>query len=226
MNIEDIRTENLKKLIQEHGTQRAFARITGKNESMLNQWIKNSISSTTKKPIYISGRTCREIEKILGLPDRWMDDIHEDNVIQDFSEEERINKFSTNPNCVPWYPRPEWDEVGNWQKPERWYNCDKEHSRDTYCITVRDMSLYSPTSKNTIISGDIVFIDPNATCTDGDFVFATSSHYKLASIKQLKIQDGDEWLFTPNPSWQKQWVPVDDKIEIHGKVIQTLRMMK
>lgn len=225
MNAEQIRTENIRALIDQYGGNKEFCEAIGKKKSQVSQWANNSKASTTGKPITISPRSCRYIEKKLGLPENWMDVSHRSERLAaqiPSGESPRIGE-----NSVPWYPRPDWKDVGNWEKPEKWFCCNADHSSDTFCITVRDMSLYAPNNTQaTIIKGDIVFVDPNAPWNDGDYVFATSSHFKLASIKQYVIQGAEEYLFTPNPSWQQQWVPIDDTIKIHGKVVSVSRVME
>lgn len=76
--IEDIRTRNLKSLRDAHGIG-WLEKNTGKSRSMLSQWINNSKSKTTGKPIYISSNTCRQLESVLSLPDRWFDQLHEED---------------------------------------------------------------------------------------------------------------------------------------------------
>lgn len=225
MNAEQIRTENIRSLIDRYGGNKEFCEAIGKTKSQVSQWANNSKSSTTGKPITISPRSCRYIEDKLGLPRNWIDIDHRKERLSEqvpSGESPYIGEKS-----VPWYPRPEWSEVMHWSKPEKWFCCNADHSSDTFCITVRDMSMYAPNDAGAaIVKGDIVFIDPNATWEDGDLVFATSSHYKLASIKQYVIQGPHEYLFTPNPSWQEKWIKIDDTIKIFGKVVSVFRNMK
>lgn len=224
MQAEEIRTQNIRSLVEQYGYPKLVAMID-RSQSQISQWANNSLNSRTKKPSYISGQSCRMIEKALNLPIGWMDTNHrEEKLAEQFPDGESpyIGEKS-----VPWYPRPEWTEVGNWGEPEKWFCCNVEHSNDTFCVTARDMSMYSPNNVDaTIIKGDIAFVDPNAKWQDGDFVFATSSHYKLASIKQYVIQGPEDYLFTPNPSWQQQWIKIDDTIKIYGKVVSIFRRMK
>lgn len=224
MQAEEVRTQNIRNLVEKYGYSKLSV-LTGRSTSQLSQWVNNSLNSRTKKPSYISGSSCRMIEKALGIPVGWIDEDHRHERLAEQippGESPHMDK-----NSVPWYPRPEWSEVGNWTKPEKWFYCNVEHSPDTFCLTIRDMSMYAPNNTTAaIIKGDIVFIDPNADWNDGDFVFATSSHYKLASVKQYVIQGPQEYLFTPNPSWQQQWVKIDDTIKICGKVVSVFRSME
>ena len=224
MVIEEIRTANIRMLVDKYG-YKYLTEKTGRSRSQLSQWANTTRDSKTGKTLHISSNSCRMVEQSMNLKTGWMDIDHRKEKLEEqipSGESPRIGE-----NSVPWYPRPDWKDVGNWEKPEKWFCCNADHSDETFCITVRDMSLYAPNNTQaTIIKGDIVFIDPNAAWNDGDYVFATSSHFKLASIKQYIIQGADEYLFTPNPSWQQQWVPIDDTIKIHGKVISVSRVME
>lgn len=223
MIIEEVRTANVRLLVEKYGYS-CLEKKTGRSRSQLSQWANTTKDSKSGKILHISSKSCRMIEEALSLNVGWMDTDHRKEKL---AEQRPVGESPyLGENSVPWYPRPDWKDVGNWEKPEKWFCCNTDHSDETFCITIRDMSLYKPNDTTaTIIKGDIAFVDPNAKYDDGDFVFATSSHYKLASVKQYIIQGPNNYLFTPNPSWQEQWVPVDDTIKIHGKVISISRKL-
>lgn len=73
--IEEIRTENINALIEKHGGLNPFSDLLGKQRAQVDQWAKN-YKDANGKPRYIGSRSCRQIEKTLGLPDGWMDIDH------------------------------------------------------------------------------------------------------------------------------------------------------
>ena len=74
---EEIRTENLKRLIQLHGGSGKFAEIIGKDPVQISQWARNAPDSKMKRPRVISSDSCRHIERVLNLEIGWMDHDHE-----------------------------------------------------------------------------------------------------------------------------------------------------
>ena len=73
--IEEIRTENINALIEKHGGLNPFSDLLGKQRAQVDQWAKN-YKDANGKPRYIGSRSCRQVEKTLGLPDGWMDIDH------------------------------------------------------------------------------------------------------------------------------------------------------
>lgn len=131
---------------------------------------------------------------------------------------------------VPLFKRPDWNSMHNMGTPIAWLTCPyKEASHDTFALTVRDDAMLSLTGYGSFTAGDIVFIDPNLKddYRDKDFVLATSSHFKMASIKQYIVQDDAGFLYTSNPSWQTQWIPItDETIKIHGVVVAKITVTR
>lgn len=70
--IELVRRENLQRLIDEHRppTQAAFARTIGKDKNQVSQWLGKGQSRNIKSD------SAREIERICGKPEGWMDVVH------------------------------------------------------------------------------------------------------------------------------------------------------
>ncbi|EFU5258202.1 helix-turn-helix transcriptional regulator [Salmonella enterica] len=71
--IDETYRARLRLLIEQHGTQVAFAVRIGKTPAQVAQWVNASTDSKTGKPRNMSRQAAREIEKTLGLPEGWMD---------------------------------------------------------------------------------------------------------------------------------------------------------
>lgn len=68
MDINEIRRENLKVMIEQSGGRQAFIARTGKSDAQISQLLSTSPSSRN-----IGTRLARELEKIVGYPEGFMD---------------------------------------------------------------------------------------------------------------------------------------------------------
>lgn len=75
--VEEIRVDNLKRLVLEHKTVHAVAETLGKDDSQVSQWLNRSTNSGTGKPRNISARSARAIEVAFFKPVGWMDEPEE-----------------------------------------------------------------------------------------------------------------------------------------------------
>lgn len=75
-DITEIRKDNLRELLGRYeGRIVALAEAIGKSQSLVTQWL----SSKTNKPM--SNDSARDIERALGLPYAWMDNVQHDSQI-------------------------------------------------------------------------------------------------------------------------------------------------
>lgn len=72
-SIEEIRTENLNRLIEQCGSVKNFAEKIGRSTTQVSQWKKNHPDSRTGKPRVPNSGSCRMIEAKFNLPTGWMD---------------------------------------------------------------------------------------------------------------------------------------------------------
>ncbi len=70
--IESIRQENLRTLANDLGGQARLAERIGKSPAQISQWLTGT-KMPSGKPRSVSSESAREIEKILDLPNNWMD---------------------------------------------------------------------------------------------------------------------------------------------------------
>ena len=71
--VEEIRVDNLKRLVTEHKSLHAVAEKLGKDDSQVSQWLNRSPNSGTGKPRNISSKSARAIEDAFSKPVGWMD---------------------------------------------------------------------------------------------------------------------------------------------------------
>jgi hypothetical protein len=74
--VEAIRHRNLLALVQDAGSQRAFADRVGKAPAQISQWATRAPHASTGRRRVISGDSARQIESACGLPSGWMDHDH------------------------------------------------------------------------------------------------------------------------------------------------------
>lgn len=65
--IEQVRRENLERLVVDHGSQAELARVIGKDKNQINQWLGRKGSRN------LSATSARSIEKKVGKPSGWLD---------------------------------------------------------------------------------------------------------------------------------------------------------
>ncbi len=225
MDIEDIRRANLERLIKEkYKNQTSFVRETGVNQGETSGLLNK------KRPF--GERKARKLEKLAGLPVGWFDTDHDYETTTE-PDPKPVNQvpFEREFRIVPMFNRPKWNAMEDMGQPLAWLMCPyKNASEETYAMTVRDDAMLSITGYNSFTTGDIVFVDPalKDNYKDKDFVLATSSHFKMASIKQYIEQDARGFLYTSNPTWQTQWIPIEDDktIEIHGVIVAKITVTK
>lgn len=74
--VEDIRLQNLARLIASHGGQRQLADAIGKSPAQISQWMNKAPDAKTGKPRALGSRAARSIEEVLGLGEGWLDTVH------------------------------------------------------------------------------------------------------------------------------------------------------
>lgn len=71
--IEDTYRARLALLVKECGTQKALSERIGKAPAQISQWINGSPDSKSGKPRTMDRQTAREIERLMGKQEGWMD---------------------------------------------------------------------------------------------------------------------------------------------------------
>lgn len=69
----EIRRENLRRLVDQHGGATAFAAKIERLPAQVSQWLNASIDYKSGKPRQISDKSARMIESSLGLQTGWLD---------------------------------------------------------------------------------------------------------------------------------------------------------
>lgn len=211
MRIETIRTTNLKQLVEMNGGVTRFSEKIGKKVSQVSQWLNNSIATLTGKPSYISSRSCRQIEKILELPEAWMDVDHDGNVVS-------IGTQETVP-LISWVAAGNWTPMADQSSDFQQVMCPFPHGKGTFALEVRGVSMENPNHKPSFSNGDWIYVDPTREAHHRDFVVVRLDDEAEATFKQLQIEDGKKFLFALNPDWKPRIMPINGNSTLIGVVI-------
>ncbi|WP_167815438.1 S24 family peptidase [Pseudoalteromonas galatheae] len=69
--------------------------------------------------------------------------------------------------------------------------------------------------------GDLIFVDPEATCVHGSYVVAKFDDDNQATFKQLIIEGGQKYLKALNPNWPVQLIQINGNCTLVGRVVFT-----
>ncbi len=69
--------------------------------------------------------------------------------------------------------------------------------------------------------GDLIFVDPEATCVHCSYVVARLDDDNQATFKQLIIESGQKYLKALNPSWPDPLILINGNCTLVGRVVFT-----
>lgn len=202
--IEKVRRENLLRLASENGGPAALARALGdKSASQISQWLNASRDSKTGKPRSISNASAREIERLLGKPNAWLDTPH-DVALSAAAPLARLPLIS-------WVQAGKLTAMDDYflnDEPDQWVETyQSKPGPNSFALRIEGDSMTSSTGLS-FPSGCIILIDPNRGAKQGDYVVAHNDQTKVATFKQL-MHDGGVWYLKPlNPAYPT--ISIDD----------------
>lgn len=121
-----------------------------------------------------------------------------------------------------------WVAAGNWSPvsdpyvsgvAEIWLPCPKNHSKGTFALRVRGVSMENPGGKHTYSDGDVIFVDPAKHYENGSRVIVRLDDKKEATFKQLVIEGDKKYLKALNPAWPEKIIAINGNATICGVVI-------
>lgn len=222
--IDEIRRENLARLILAAGSQSALAGMTGKAPAQISQWLNASLNSRTGKPRVMSTAIARELEQSCAKPSGWMDADHSeslDNVrVGNLGNVEPGPASRGDVPLISWVAASDWCEAGDPYPPgvaEEWLPCPARHSKGTFALRVRGDSMTAPHGNTrTYPEGSVIFVDPERRSPEnGDRIIACLEGAHEVTFKVYKNEDGRQWLAPLNPSHE----PIRDPFRVLGTII-------
>lgn len=114
-----------------------------------------------------------------------------------------------------------WTEVTDIYQPgvaETWLSCTKDLGPHGYVLRVKGDSMTNPQSSPSFPDGVLIFVKPECDCQPGDFVIAKREAENNATFKQLKLVDGELYLYAINPEWPTRYIKLQEGDRICGRV--------
>ena len=216
----EIRQLNLKHLADEFKNQRAFADAIESTPGYVSQLIIGSCSFGEK--------AARKIERLLNLPNLWMDTIHENkNETSQASTIKLDNNLTTGPENRGNVPVISWVQAGAWCEAidnfnvgdaERWIPCPVAHSKHTYALRVRGDSMVAPYGSSiSFPEGTLIYVDPEVPLVSGKKVIAKLLDSNEVTFKVYREESGKKWLVPLNPQYDK--IELVEGMHVCGVVI-------
>lgn len=123
---------------------------------------------------------------------------------------------------ISWVQAGDWNEIVDNFQPgdaDEWMPCPVSHSKQTYALRVRGVSMYNQHERTTFHEGDIIFVDPNKHPENGSLVVVRMDDAKEATFKKLVLEGGKQYLRALNPSWPEPIIEINGNATICGVVI-------
>ncbi len=182
----------MQRLAVQLGGPAALARALGdKSASQISQWLNASRDSKTGKPRSISNASAREIERLLGTPENWLDTPH-DVALTAAVPHARVPLIS-------WIQAGRLTAMDDYflnDEPSQWVETYLNNpGANSFALRVEGDSMTS-ISGLSFPEGCIIIIDPNRAPKAGDYVVAHNDMKKEATFKRL-MHDGGMWFLKP-----------------------------
>ncbi|WP_071058689.1 XRE family transcriptional regulator [Pelistega sp. MC2] len=193
--INDIRLNNLRALINEAGTQEKLATAAGISPIYLNQIIKQRIDNATGKSRNIGNSTARKLESAMNKPFGWLDQDHsyDESVKDGYIELEYYDiRSSAGPGSVVDYV----PAISKMLVLEDWA---REYLKTIEPKNIRIINNKGVSMYPTINDGDLLFVDISCNRYDGDGIYVILDDEELKTKRLIK-EDGIIRIISDNPS--------------------------
>lgn len=137
-----------------------------------------------------------------------------------------LDDVSLGPEIKKAIPLIDFVQAGNWgdineiKETQADYGsslvCPVNCSNNTFALRVVGVSM-----EPKFFSGDLIFVDPDASYGNGSFVVARLDDENQATFKQLVIEGDHKFLKPLNKDWPEQLIPINGNCTIVGKVVFT-----
>lgn len=217
---EKVRLQNLELLIAEAGSAAELARLAGTNSSYLSQ-VRNQMPTKKGTPRGLGDDLAGKLERSMGKPLGWMDEVHESNKEQPVSSKE--TNTGGGPGIRSLHPLISWVQAGEWTEISEGYvpryesellPCPVRCSEQTFVLRVQGVSM-----EPKFHEGDLIFVDPEATPVHGKYVVVQIDESNEATFKQLIMEENRQYLKALNPDWPNRIIEVNAAATICGVVV-------
>jgi SOS-response transcriptional repressor LexA len=211
MKISDTRLENLRRLLQERGLKLAMlAELLGKAPAQVSAFAGRN---PTKG---IGDQIAREIEKALSLPSGYLDIPF--SLSEVGGELVNVTVLSHTGRKLPVIgsiAAGAWCESGSLFDPrdaEEWVDAPGPVGPRAFVLRVEGISM-----EPKFVEGDKVVIDPSLEALPGHFVAAKRASDQATTLKQLRQEGSEQYLYALNPDWPSRIIKMTEEWSICGR---------
>lgn len=207
MNISDMRLQNFRRVIAERKLRLTdVADLLGKAPAQVSAFGGKNPSKG------IGNQIAREIEQALGLHSGYLDmpyGLGEFNNATVISHTGRklpvMGSIAAGVWCEP-------DQLFDPRDAEEWIDAPGPVGPKAFILRVEGMSM-----EPRFIEGDKIVIDPALEALPGHFVAAKRARDQATTLKQLRQEDGELYLFALNPDWPNRIIRMNEEWSICGR---------
>lgn len=204
--MDHVRKHRLAKLIQ--------TRFKGERAALINEsgLSKGRISQLLDPRETFGERAARELERKLGLTERWLDKVEE------YENTEPAPAIKEGVPLISWIRAGDWEEASDPLQPgeaEAWIPSLKPTSTRAYALRVRGDSMTSSHGRS-YPEGCIIIVEPERRSpVNGERIVAKLEGSSEVTFKVYKEEDGRRWLLPLNPNHE----PIRQPFKVLGTVV-------
>lgn len=200
-----------------------LGRRSGVPQPTIHRIVTNEVKSPRQENV-------EKIAKALKVSSNWLWKGGED--VDVVTSELDIN-VEDGPAIRGYVPLISWVQAGAWcevsdvrtlDDAEIWLPCAASHSKQTYALRVRGLSMFNQYERRSFRDGDIIFVDPAKTPENGSLVIAKLVDSQEATFKQLVIEGRRQFLKPLNPAWPDPIIELGSDAMICGVVFSKLEV--
>lgn len=207
MKISDTRLQNFRRILSEKKLRLTdIAELLGKAPAQVSAF---GGKNPTKG---IGDQIARELENALGLHDGYLDMPYG---IGEFSNTTMLTHTGRKLPVIGSIAAGSWcDTIGSLDslEAEEWIEAPGPVGPRAFILRVEGISM-----EPKFTEGDKVVIDPSLDALPGHYVAAKRTRDQAATLKQLKQEGNEQYLFATNPDWPERIIKMTEEWTICGR---------
>ncbi|MEG9622080.1 XRE family transcriptional regulator [Pseudomonas guariconensis] len=207
MKITDTRLANFRRLLKEKGLRLAdIAELLGKAPAQVSAF---GGKNPTKG---IGDQIARELEKALKLPTGYLDIPFS---VGELSNVTMLSHAGRKLPVIGSIAAGAWCDTGSSFDPrdaEEWIDAPGPVGPKAFILRVEGISM-----EPKFFEGDKIVIDPSLEALPGHFVAAKRASDQAATLKQLKQEGNEQYLYAINPDWPNRIIKMTEEWSICGR---------